>query len=462
MTLEMELIAILFNFGIVGLILYVGPFLYILYKYVNSLLKGKRKLTVDTTLALFFIFVCFGLSLMAGYVLFSTSCTLILVCMIVKLFSEENKIIRENERKKIVFGITSLRLGGAERVLVDICNKLVNEFDITIFTLYGNGEFTKQIDSKIKIVNYTKKRYEDLSTVRKKIMSIKLLLKPLRIRIYEKFIKDKYDVEISFLEGPITWLFACNGNAKKIAWVHIDIENMFGHGMKSKFKYKLNNNSYQSFNDIIFVSKDNMNVFKEVFPKNKSNKRVIYNFIDKDAIIEKGKKEAIELNSQNVNFLQISRLVDQKAIIRLIDVHKRLIDDKLYHNIFVVGDGPLREEIENKIKKYHISDTFILLGQKTNPYPYLKACDYFLLSSYYEGYPMVLLEAKIYNKYCIITDTAAREVIEDYPNSLIVENSENGIYDGMKKIIESKPKAKQIKIKNTDKLLQDIIELIEE
>ena len=55
--------------------------------------------------------------------------------------------------KKIVFGITSLTLGGAERVLVDIANKLKDEYDITIFTLYGKGVFQDELDKKIKIIN---------------------------------------------------------------------------------------------------------------------------------------------------------------------------------------------------------------------------------------------------------------------------------------------------------------------
>ena len=61
--------------------------------------------------------------------------------------------------KKIVFGITSLSLGGAERVLVDICNSLKDKFDITIFTLYGEGEFESQLDKKVKVINmYNTKR----------------------------------------------------------------------------------------------------------------------------------------------------------------------------------------------------------------------------------------------------------------------------------------------------------------
>ena len=56
------------------------------------------------------------------------------------------------ELSKIIFGITGLTLGGAERVLVDIANELAEEFDVTIFTLYGKGEFEKELSTRIKLI----------------------------------------------------------------------------------------------------------------------------------------------------------------------------------------------------------------------------------------------------------------------------------------------------------------------
>ena len=121
----------------------------------------------------------------------------------------------------------------------------------------------------------------------------------------------------------------------------------------------------------------------------------------------------------------------------------------------------LREELDNKIKEYGIEDTFILLGKKENPYPYIKAADYFMLTSYYEGYPMVLLEAKALNKYIIITDSAARETILDYENKIIVKNNEDGIYKGIKAILKNKPKAKNKNKDANKKILDEIVNVIE-
>lgn len=364
--------------------------------------------------------------------------------------------------KKIVFGITSLNLGGAERVLVDICNSLKDKYDITIFTLYGEGEFETQLDKKVKIVNMYKSKRDSLSKATKLMLSARLMNNTLRKKIYDKYINNKYDVEVAFLEGPITWIMSTPSKAKKIAWVHNDIEDVFGKGRSAKAKQDLNKACYSQYDELVFVSKDNENKFKEFFIDNKVSKRVIYNYLDTTLVKEKAEKEeAKEIKNDLVSFVQVSRLVDQKAVSRLIDVHKKLIDEKHNHRIYVVGNGPLEDELRTKIKSLNIEDTFILLGGKKNPYPYIKQADYFMLTSYYEGYPMVLLEARALNKYILLTDSAAREALNEYEDSKIVKNSEKGIYEGIKFILENKPESSKNNKDTNKDILNKITDLIE-
>ncbi len=108
-----------------------------------------------------------------------------------------------------------------------------------------------------------------------------------------------------------------------------------------------------------------------------------------------------------------------------------------------------------------LDETFHLLGSTDNPYPYMKATDYQILMSYYEGYPMVLLEGKVLNKNIVITDTAAREVLKDYDLGTIVSNDEKGIYEGMKKVIKSPSKKESKKTYRNDEIIHDIIKVIE-
>lgn len=362
-------------------------------------------------------------------------------------------------KKKIIFGITSLTFGGAERVLVDICNELKNEYDITIFSLYGNGGLEKQLDKDIKFESIYNKSFNELSKVEKILFSLRLMF--FKKLIYKKYIKKDYDVEIAFLEGPITRLFSAkNSNVQKIAWVHNDIKLVFGQGIKAKIKSLIDKNVYDKYDKIVFVTKDNKKSFEDVYNLN-NNKYVIYNYLNQDEVIRKS-EQPIEKLSDNLNFVTVSRLVEQKAIDRLVKVHSKLIKDGYKHNFYIIGDGPMKNEIQELINSNNINNTFILLGQKENPYPYIKAADYFCLFSYFEGYPMVLEEAKTLNKFILITDTAARENLQNYSNSIIAENNESGIYDTIKNVLENNIRVNQnIKYKN-DEILLKIKQLIEE
>lgn len=306
--------------------------------------------------------------------------------------------------------------------------------------------------------------------MKKKIVMLKLLF--MKKVIYRKYVKNDYDVEIAFLEGPITRLFSVkNKKTKKIAWVHNDISLVFGKGLKAQIKKKTDRKIYSKYEKIIFVSKDNFRKFNKQYPdlRNKDlelvKKDIIYNYLNKDLVIEKSNEELdIKFNKDVMNFVTVSRIVPQKAIDRLIDVHIKLIKDGYNHQIYVVGDGPERERLEQKIRDNQIQDTFILLGKKENPYPYIKEADYFCLLSEFEGYGMVLEEAKILGKRIIITDTAAREAVEKYKDATIIENSKNQIYEELKNIIskgKNNKETAQIEYDNTS-ILKKIEELVGE
>lgn len=290
--------------------------------------------------------------------------------------------------------------------------------------------------------------------------------------IYRKYIKEDYDIEIAFLEGPITRLFSCyNKNTKKIVWVHNDISLVFGKGLKSKLKKQIDKKIYSKYETIVFVSKDNMRKFKQVYNEIRNKylepvkKEVIYNYIDKEVVIKKAQDNPeIVFNQNEINLVTVARLVPQKAIDRLIRIHKKLIDEELLHQVYVIGDGPEKERLKEMIDDNNLQNSFHLLGKKENPYPYIKQSDYFCLLSNFEGYGMVLEEAKILNKPIIITDTAAREAVEKYTKSTILENNEEKIYEGLKQIIKNH---KKIELQETEenydnkKILEKIEKMLE-
>ena len=358
--------------------------------------------------------------------------------------------------KKVLFGITGLTVGGAERVLVDVANRLCDKYDITNFTIYGTGILQYQLNRKIKVVSLFKYKYQDYNFFQKIGISLKLL--------FGTKAPEGYDTTIAFLEGPITRLFSKAKNTKKIAWVHTDISHAFGHGISSKIKLKIDKRKYKKYDKIIFVSQENRTDFNKVCGKFK-NEMVIRNYIDYNHVLTAAnQKIKLPFEENELNLLTVCRLHFAKAVDRYIRVHARLEKEGLHSKVYIIGDGDLRLNLQKQIDDLGVTDSFYLLGEKTNPYPYIKGCDYFCLLSSFEGSGMVLDEAKILNKPLIITDTASKENVEDYDACTICVNTEDGIYQALKKTISDYQMSKKIRTTNKQfdkKYYEDIIQKIE-
>ena len=368
--------------------------------------------------------------------------------------------------KKILFGITSLTIGGAERVLVDLANRLSEEYSITILTIYGKGELRSQLNKKVKVISLYDMAFKDYNKLDRIAISLDLIfkIKPLK----------GYDIYVSFLEGPITRVFSkkidknSDKNIKRIAWVHNDISKVFGKNLKAKIKMKIDKKIYEKYDEIVFVSNENKEDFEKTYGKLKNNKTsVIRNYINYQSVLEKSEQEPeIKFNNNCINLVSVCRLVEQKALDRFIKIHSMLEKDGIHSKVYIVGDGPNKSILKKTIEKYNEKENFFLLGQKENPYPYIKNADYFCLLSYYEGYGMVIDEEKILNKKIIITNTAAKEGIANYDQSYVLENNEKGIYEGLKKILSSdiilNDQTEDDQINDVKKYYDGIIEKVKE
>lgn len=343
----------------------------------------------------------------------------------------------DNNLKKIIFGITSLTIGGAERVLVDLANKLSEEYEVTIFTIYDGGELKKELNTNIKKIALYRKQYKNLSKFEKIKASLRLIL--YKKKIYEAIMKRGFDTEIAFLEGPVTRLFSVKSKTKKIAWIHNDISKVYGNSIKAKIKKFVDGQIYKKYDKLVFVSEENQQDFnKEYKWADESNEEIIRNYIDYRKVLEKAeRKENLPYDEKDINLLTVCRLVEQKALDRFINVQKKLEDKGIHIKVYIIGEGPLRFNLQKQIDTLGLTENFILLGKRENPYPYIKHCDYFCLLSYYEGYGMVLEEAKILNKPIILTNTAATECAKGYSKAIILENTEEGIVKGLEKELKS-------------------------
>ncbi len=359
--------------------------------------------------------------------------------------------------KKIVFGITSLTLGGAEKVLIDVANNLIDKYQVTILTLYQDEELLNELHQKVNVISINNNSYKKTSTLIKKKNGLLLRNSFYCKAIYNKYIKNKYDIEVAFLEGPITNLFSVSTNKELYSFNHTDLTKHYNNKRCENLI-----KTYEKYKKIVFVSKEGKDNFLKIKNAKKLENKVhvVYNYFDPKRIITNSKeKTKLPFKKDKLNFLVVGRLVDAKGYERLINIHNDLIK-KYDYEIFAIGEGPLQEKLSNLITENKLQKTFHLLGKKDNPYPFIKECDYLLLPSLYEGYPMVAKEGITLNKYILATKTGAVEALKDYDNSVISNNDEESLKQALEQIIINKPQAK--KYNQQKSLLDDYINIWED
>jgi glycosyltransferase involved in cell wall biosynthesis len=251
---------------------------------------------------------------------------------------------------KILFLIHTLRGGGAEKALVQLVNAMdKTKFDITVMTVLNTGKYIKELDSHIKY-KYMFKEIIDTNTMNKnsfiqRLKYIKLLLYynvfwRLNVTeyLYKKYIKEKYDVEVSFLEGISAKIISSsnNRNSKKICWIHTDLTK--NKNTKKYFRNRKSEiNCYSKFNEIVCVSENVKKCFlKELGIKDNESTIVRHNPLDIDTII-KNSNEDYDRISKDIRIddakviCTVGRLETLKGYDKLLKVHKRLIENGVKH-----------------------------------------------------------------------------------------------------------------------------------
>lgn len=355
--------------------------------------------------------------------------------------------------KKVLFCIDSLGGGGAEKVLVDIIKKIdKSKYDIDVFITFYSGiyieEIEKYLGKKVKTFIYMNKKNIQ-NVFYKKYNEIIYKIKYKLAFDYPKMIPalflKKYDIKIAFLEGRTTNLVSKLGNdGYKIAWVHIDMEK---NNIWSKTEQRIIEETYKKFNKIICVSKDVEKKFWNIFPEMKKNTQVIYNLIDKDNIVKKAIHNEKLLQRKKINVISIGRLVEQKGYDILLKAHKKLLDEGIDYNLYILGEGKERKSLEAYINETKIGKNTFLLGFKENRYQYIQEADIFVSSSRYEGYPLAICEAICLHKPIIATNcTGSKEIIENGKYGIGVEvESINSLKEKIKELVLNAEKREKYK-----------------
>ena len=364
-------------------------------------------------------------------------------------------------KRNILFVVDEKRMGGVSVLFETIISLMdISNYNIDLLVLHNNGEMFKNLPSSINII-YGSSYFEAIDYTMKEIIkkkSIKLLLKKIKVVLdmktghienvikkeRKKILTKKYDVEIAFKDG-FTALFTAFGDSKrKIHWLHYEYKKTNPNGKYDKLFKRI----LPTFDKIVAVSDNVKKCFNDIYHLD-DKVIVIYNVVNGEKIIELSKEESnVLLNSNELNLVSVGRLHEMKGYDRLIDTIYKLKGDGIFDNVKlrIYGDGPLFETLNQKISDLELTHDIFLMGSVMNPYKYIKNSDLFILSSIYEPFGLVIVESLTLGVPVLATlNSATDKLISNDYNGLIVENSLDGLYSGLKKIIENKEILKKYK-----------------
>lgn len=333
--------------------------------------------------------------------------------------------------KKVLFLIHDLGGGGAEKVLVNLVNNMdSNEFDITVIALFGGGVNEQFLAPHIKYRSIWKKAIPGNSKLMK-------LLSPKAL--HRLCVKDHYDIEIAYLEGPSARIISgCRDpETKLIAWIHIE-QHTAKNAAKAFRSYKESQRCYACFNQIVCVSETVKVDFSSIYPK--LNKLMVcYNTIEYDHIVELMCESASDVvfHPGEIKLVAVGKIIKAKGFDRLARILKRLTEDGLPVHIYALGTGEMQKEIEVYLRENHLEDAFTFLGYQVNPYQYMAQCDLFVCASKAEGFSTATVEALIVGlPVCTVNVSGMQEIVGKNEYGVITDNNDKALYEGIRHMLE--------------------------
>lgn len=378
-----------------------------------------------------------------------------------------------SKKKKILFAYPAMMIGGSTTSLLSVLNRLdYNKYDVDLLLNSHTGELLDMIPAKVNLLppalKYTDKKQEYVH----RLLSLKYMYhywkskriakktgvairaaQYIEMKDVEFFreIPGEYDVAISFLEGDRCKFISRHVNAKKkLAWIHVNYSD-------AKFEPDYDRDSLTLMDKIILVSEDCKRDFDAAFPELSNKSVIIENILATEYVLDRANEgDGINTDPSKINLVTVCRInFKSKGLDRAVSAMARLksegkLDDVVW---YIIGDGCDMEQLKSMILDNGLGEHIRLLGMQTNPYPYFKNMSVFFLPSRWEGKPMVVTEAFMMGLPALVTEySSAREQVHDDVDGIIVENREQGIYEGLLRIIEHPEVIDKLKqhVLNTD------------
>lgn len=363
--------------------------------------------------------------------------------------------------KNILIVADSLTTGGLEKTLIDLCDNLdYRKYKVDLYLFSDGRDLLPQLNSNVNLLPDSpffstvfnqsfSKSIKTLIEKKKFGLAFYRILRFIKARLrLTKFSKTdwhfqkktmlkidkKYDVAIGFAEGSAGYYVADCVDAKiKNVWIHTDIKQI-------TTNKSLDIMAFKKAHNICTVSQNSKNSLCELYPQFKDKIKVftlpsLFDF----SKIEQLANEPCEMDKNTVNIVSVGRLVELKGFHLCIEPCKKLLDEGYNIKWYICGDGPQKSELESLINQQGLENNFILLGNQSNPYKYIKNSAFCVQPSSYEGLSLVIYEEKLLKKAVVCTDINGNlEMIADQ-NGIVISRDSQSIYNAVKKLLDTPP-----------------------
>ena len=367
--------------------------------------------------------------------------------------------------KNILISSFDMEVGGVERSLISMLNNFdYKNYNINLMLYSHTGDFMNLIPKEVNLLKENhkyatyRKSIKNILLERNFLIAISRIMANLNSKIVSKIIgvdeigyyqmqlmwkyalpflpklEKEYDVAISYL-WPHYFVAEKVNAKKKIAWIHTDY-SVIETDIKEDLRI------WNKFDYIFAVSEECRKSFLKKY-KSLEEKVIVMENITSPDFIKVMSNERVDdefIKDKSFKLLSVARLSHAKGIDNAVKA-LRLLHDRGFKDIkwYVVGYGGDEQMIKDLIKENDLEDSFILLGKKTNPYPYMKECDLYVQPSRYEGKAVTVGEAQILCKPVIITNySTANSQVNNNFDGYITELSIEGIANGIEKLYKDK------------------------
>lgn len=347
-------------------------------------------------------------------------------------------------KKKLLFINGHLNPGGCERSLVDVLQHIdYSLFDVDLLLLEDTGDYLREVPDCVNVIFFDihntygsfikvvkncllKKDFKNLCI--RILMNLRKLIGNRALKPIASIVmgKHQYDCVIGFRPGFVSDLTAFSVKAeKKISWWH------HGEWLGDEAQYR---NMASKVDCIVAVSESCVSMLQTKFPEVSDKIICIPNMIDTKNVMEKSFGSPYD--DKHFHIVSVGRLSPEKHFQDIIPVAKYLRDVGIDYIWHLVGDGPERDLIKERISKDNLTDTILLEGQKDNPYPFVRYADLFVHPSHVESQGLVVLEALTLGVPVVVTKSnGPAEFIIDHFNGLLCEKTNQSLTENVYNII---------------------------